>query len=76
MREARAERYLQLCVAPTPKNLMKFSTKFDATYEENLALYQVGYKQGESWLSSELDNHENPVSAMDRWYAENTGSGL
>ena len=68
IREARSERYLQLCVIPTPKDLKKFSTKFDASYEENLKLYKTGYNQAKEWLSSSLEDGKSPVEAMDAWY--------
>ena len=68
--EARRETKLQLCVAPTPKHLMKFSTKFDATIKENLALYNTGCRQAEDWLSTPVDGYENPVAALDAWYEQ------
>lgn len=68
IREARNERYLQLCIIPTPKKLKKFSTKFDASYEENLELYKTGYKQAKDWLSSSGENKKTPVEAMNSWY--------
>lgn len=68
IREAKSERYLQLCVAPTPAELMKFSTKFDASLEDNLTLYRTGYAQGLAWLAKPLDGARNPIEAMDQWY--------
>tara|TARA_A200000159_G_scaffold162481_2_gene186504 strand:- start:1796 stop:2860 length:1065 start_codon:yes stop_codon:yes gene_type:complete len=70
IREARSERYLQLCVIPTPKDLKKFSTKFDASYEENLKLYKTGYSQAKEWLSKSLEDGKSPVEAMDAWYED------
>lgn len=68
IREAKSERYLQLCVIPTPKHLMKFSTKFDASFSENLTLFNTGYEQAQEWLSSPLDDNDTPVKAMLNWY--------
>lgn len=70
IREARSERYLQLCVVPTPKHLVKFSTKFDATLEENMELYETGYRQAKEWLESGVDGFSTPVEAMKAWFEE------
>jgi len=72
IREARSERYLQLCVIPTPDNLKKFSTKFDANLEENMRLYKTGYMQAQRWLEETVDKKHTPVEAMSLWYLDNT----
>ena len=74
IREAKSERYLQLCVIPTPKHLVKFSTKFDATLEENIDLYETGYRQAKEWASKELDGFDTPMDAMKAWFEEQESS--
>lgn len=70
IRLAEDKRYLQLCEIPTPGNLMKFSTKFDASLSENLTLYNVGYRQAKEWLNTPLSSGEKPIQAMITWYEE------
>jgi hypothetical protein len=69
IREARSERNLQLCVIPTPEKLKIFSTKFDASLEENMLLYKTGYEQAQKWLEEPLSNDHTPVEVMSVWYS-------
>lgn len=70
IREARSERYLQLCVIPTPNDLKKFSTKFDASFSENMILFNTGYAQASAWLEGEMREGLTPVEAMADWYEQ------
>ncbi len=64
IREARSERYLQLCIAPTPPEMLKFKTKFDASQKDNLAMYQAGVAQAEEWLKTTYDGYDDPIKAL------------
>ena len=70
IREAESERYVQLSVLPTPEEFMYLSSKFDASLSENLALFNEGYSQAETWLNTKIDGTNKPVAAMKAWYEE------
>lgn len=70
IREAESERALFLSVLPTEAGLMKFATKFDASFDENMMLYKAGYNQCEEWLSSSYGDYDTPIDAIKAKFKE------
>ena len=64
LREARKERHVQLCVAPTPPELKKFQMKLDTSYEEASLMYEYGADQAEWWFSQRNADGQTPLEEL------------
>ena len=64
LREARKERHVQLCLAPTPPELKKFQMKLDTSFEEASLLYDYGTEQAEQWLVQRNADGQTPLEEL------------
>ena len=69
--DAKEDRPVYLCVAPTPKDLAYTSSKFNINHTEIKKLYDTGYKQGLEWVKTKQfgkNKNQDLLEALTEYY--------